>query len=125
MRRRLVLILLLLLPLQFVWSAAAAYCRHDADAGSGHVGHHQHLHGAQAQADGPRAPAPDGAPLDLLAGATDVDCCQCHGFCAGLPDRDLPVTPLQLAQGLPLAQTRAAPPPPPGRPERPQWLRLA
>jgi hypothetical protein len=113
MRRRILLLLLMLLPFQFCWSAAAAYCRHESGATTVHLGHHFHVHKAVSQAD-PAAGA--------LAGL-DGDCPSCvlHADGPSLPP-DIAALAASVAHLAPVpSEARAAPPPPPSLPERPNW----
>ena len=120
MRRCFVIILLALLPLQFSWAAVAAYCGHESDAQAQHFGHHEHQHDEAANPETGAAQPPGKAIVSV-----DLDCGQCHGYCAALPlpTDDLPLLvdasrPVAPAEGA--ARTLA-----PCPPERPQWAALA
>lgn len=116
MRRWFAILLLVLLPLQALWAAAAPYCEHEQEPAKVHLGHHSHEHQDAA--------AGDGSPAGQ-AGAAHPDCHVCHGS-AGAADlmTNADTSPFGT-EYFSISGQSALPMPPPSRPERPNWQRLA
>jgi hypothetical protein len=117
MRRWFAVLLLVLLPLQFSWAAVAAYCQHEPEGQPTHLGHHEHRH------DGAEA-SKAGAEKSALP-QVDLDCAQCHAYCAALPVVAAPALPLWQATRPPIGEAALRAPAAAERPERPQWACLA
>ncbi len=118
MRKLIVFLLITLLTLQAALAAAGSACLHERDAGAHHFGHHAHQH---------RTAAPD-HPTVAETGDLDQDhdCATCHanaltGVPADLHWPALPEGKAAVADDLPFHLS----PPPPARPERPNWRPIA
>lgn len=118
MRKLIVFLLITLLTLQAALAAAGSACLHERDDGARHLGHHAHQHHAATPED----------PLAAEAGDLDQDhdCTTCHANAlTGLPARQhwsaLPEGAAIVANDSPFHLS----PPPPARPERPNWVGAA
>lgn len=114
MRKLIVFLLITLVTLQAAFAAAGSTCLHERDAGANHFGHHAHQH---------RTPAPD-HPVTADTGDLDQDhdCTTCHANAlTGVPSwphwPSLPEGTAIVADASPFHLS----PPPPARPERPNW----
>jgi len=127
MRKLTVFLLISLLMLQAALAAAGSACLHERDDHAQHFGHHAHQHRAtlpdhSASAD--TAHAADTATTGDLD--QDHDCTTCHANAlTGVPARldwpPLPEGTAIVADDVPLHLS----PPPPARPERPNWRTAA
>ncbi len=118
MRTLTVFLLITLLTLQAALAAAGTACLHERGDAVHHFGHHAHEH-RMALPD-PLAAA-DASDLDQ-----DHDCTTCHANAfSGVPARlDWPALTAgvaRLSNDVPFHLS----PPPPARPERPNWARAA
>ena len=118
MRKLTVFLLITLLMLQASLAAAGSACLHERGDGVHHFGHHAHQH---------RSAAPD-HPAVAEAGDLDHDhdCSTCHANAlTGVPVRvEWPALP----EGAAIVTNERSihlSPPPPARPERPNWDRVA
>lgn len=113
-KKLLLIFLMLLLPVQYTWSAAAVYCQHEQNAPS-HLGHHAHQHKATAN----EAKEPGKVKM------ADADCAYCHLFSHAffVPFDTPPIaTPAPRHAALPAPGYSSVIP---GRPPRPNWVRVA
>lgn len=115
MRKLIIFLLLALTMLQATLAAAGSACLHERDDGVHHFGHHAHQHRGTAT-DHPAAEAGD----------LDHDCSTCHANAlTGLPVWvEWPVLPEDAAIVANDISIHLSPPPP-ARPERPNWVRVA
>jgi hypothetical protein len=117
----LLITLITLITLQAAFAAAGSACLHEQDAGAHHLGHHAHQH---------RPAASDHTSGVDSAGSTDLDqdhdCTTCHanaltGVLTGPHWPSPPEGAALLAEASPFHLS----PPPPARPERPNWSGVA
>ncbi len=133
MHKLIVFLLISVVMLQAGFAAAGSACLHEQDAGAHHFGHHAHEHrttaaGLSTAGEHSSDPAKSAFPSGTASGDLDQDhdCTTCHANApAGLPAWSRgPVLP----EGIDLL-AEASPfhlsPPPPARPERPNWFGTA
>ncbi len=121
MRKLIVFLLISLITLQAAFAAAGSACLHERGAGAHHFGHHAHQH-RTAASDHPSG-------LDSAA-STDLDqdhhCTTCHANAlTGVPTWPHWPSPLEGAAFVAEASPFHLSPPPPARPERPNWSGVA
>ncbi len=130
MRKLTVFLLISLLMLQAALAAAGSACLHERDGHAQHFGHHAHQHRATLPDDSASADTAHAADAANTADTGDLDqdhdCTTCHANAlTGVPARldwpPLPEGAAVVADDVPLHLS----PPPPARPERPNWRTAA
>ena len=106
----LLLLLLLVLPFQFAWAAAGAVCLHQTEPPS-HFGHHAKV--SKQNGSDPRDAG------SLPGDADDCQTCGSHAFKIVTLGAYMPVVATVSGDFAHVAPVLS--PPPPDRPERPNW----